>query len=143
MSAAAKKGTPSRFYTAFIPHTLLTLLQMLFFGSKCERLCMMQFALVSLIPGLVANLQDAADPTLDTYALNVQRVATLRTSDRNSRTLVSMTFWRTRTSYSETDTFLDSGRVYGVAVAALWKGKLRDLENSLLIITHLFRPSST
>ncbi|OCT53403.1 hypothetical protein CLCR_09918 [Cladophialophora carrionii] len=57
---------------------------MLFFGSKCERLCMMQFALVSLIPGLIANLQDAADPSLDSYAQNAQRAATLRTSDRNS-----------------------------------------------------------
>ena len=46
---------------------------------------MMQFALVSLIPGLIANLQDAADPILDAYAENAQRAVTLRTSDRNSR----------------------------------------------------------
>ena len=59
---------------------------MLFFGSKCERLCMMQFALVSLIPGLIANLQDAADPSLDSYAQNAERAATLRGNDRNSCT---------------------------------------------------------
>ncbi|KIV81062.1 hypothetical protein PV11_08513 [Exophiala sideris] len=63
---------------------LLLQRKMLFFGSKCERLCMMQFALVSLIPGLIRNLQDAADPTLDSYAQNAQRAATLKTSDRAS-----------------------------------------------------------
>jgi hypothetical protein len=37
---------------------------------------------------LIANLQDAADPSLDSYAQNVQRAATLRTSERNSCTCV-------------------------------------------------------
>ncbi|KAJ9496316.1 hypothetical protein H2202_008274 [Exophiala xenobiotica] len=63
---------------------LLLQRKMLFFGSKCERLCMMQFALVSLIPGLIKNLQDAADPVLDSYAQHATRAATLRTSDRSS-----------------------------------------------------------
>jgi hypothetical protein len=65
--------------------TLTLSIQMLFFGSKCERLCMMQFALVSLIPGLIANLQDAADPSLDSYAENIQRSTSLRNTDRASR----------------------------------------------------------
>ncbi|KAJ9608253.1 hypothetical protein H2200_007241 [Cladophialophora chaetospira] len=73
-----------RHQTLALVKCLLLQRKMLFFGSKCERLCMMQFALVSLIPGLVANLQDAADPSLDSYAQNVQRAPTLRTNDRDS-----------------------------------------------------------
>lgn len=57
---------------------------MLFFGSRCERLCMMQFSLISLIPGLIRNLQDCADPELDSYVQNLEKPTSLRTSDRNS-----------------------------------------------------------
>lgn len=49
---------------------------------------MMQFALVSLIPGLIRNLQDAADPSLDSYAQTATSPTSLRTSDRASRTLL-------------------------------------------------------
>ena len=62
----------------------LTCLQMLFFGSRCERLCMIQFCLISLIPGLIQNLQDCADPALESYAQNIQKPTSLRTSDRSS-----------------------------------------------------------
>jgi hypothetical protein len=58
--------------------------KMLFFGSRCERLCMMQFSLISLIPGLLQNLQDCAGPELDNYARNLKKVTSLRTSDRSS-----------------------------------------------------------
>ena len=58
--------------------------QMLFFGSRCERLCMMQFSLISLIPGLIRNLQDCADPELDSYEQNLVKPTSLKTSDRNS-----------------------------------------------------------
>ncbi|KAK3398807.1 transport protein Avl9-domain-containing protein [Sordaria brevicollis] len=58
--------------------------KMLFFGSRCERLCMMQFSLISLIPGLLRNLCDSAGPELDNYERNLQRPTSLRTSDRNS-----------------------------------------------------------
>ncbi|KAJ4403742.1 hypothetical protein N0V85_005027 [Neurospora sp. IMI 360204] len=58
--------------------------KMLFFGSRCERLCMMQFSLISLIPGLLRNLQDSAGPELDDYEKKLQRPTSLRTSDRNS-----------------------------------------------------------
>ncbi|KAK1778533.1 transport protein Avl9-domain-containing protein [Copromyces sp. CBS 386.78] len=58
--------------------------KMLFFGSRCERLCMMQFSLISLIPGLLRNLQDSAGPELDNYEKKLQRPTSLRTSDRNS-----------------------------------------------------------
>ncbi|KAI1102184.1 transport protein Avl9-domain-containing protein [Jackrogersella minutella] len=58
--------------------------KMLFFGSRCERLCMMQFSLISLIPGLLRNLQDCAGPDLNNYEKNLSQPTSLRTSDRNS-----------------------------------------------------------
>src|SRR6266536_3260176 len=58
--------------------------QMLFFGSRCERLCMMQFSLISLIPGLIRNLQDCADPELDSYEKHLVKPTSLKSSDRNS-----------------------------------------------------------
>ncbi|CAK7275227.1 hypothetical protein SEPCBS57363_006573 [Sporothrix epigloea] len=58
--------------------------KMLFFGSRCEHLCMMQFSLVSLIPGLLRNLQDCAGPELNSYSENLKKPTTLRTSDRGS-----------------------------------------------------------
>jgi hypothetical protein len=45
---------------------------------------MMQFSLVSLIPGLIRNLQDCADPELDSYERNLVQPTSLKTSDRNS-----------------------------------------------------------
>ena len=45
---------------------------------------MMQFSLVSLIPGLIRNLQDSADPSLDSYERNLRKPTSLKTSDRNS-----------------------------------------------------------
>ncbi|KAM3077147.1 hypothetical protein ACMFMG_003385 [Clarireedia jacksonii] len=58
--------------------------KMLFFGSRCERLCMMQFSLISLIPGLIRNLQDCADPEMDNYQKNLVKPTSLKTSDRSS-----------------------------------------------------------
>ena len=58
--------------------------KMLFFGSKCEKLCMMQFALVSLIPGLIRKLEDCADPELDNYEKTLVAPTSLKTSDRTS-----------------------------------------------------------
>ncbi|KAI0890222.1 transport protein Avl9-domain-containing protein [Annulohypoxylon maeteangense] len=58
--------------------------KMLFFGSRCERLCMMQFSLISLIPGLLRSLQDCAGPDLNNYEKNLSRPTSLRSSDRNS-----------------------------------------------------------
>ncbi|KAK3940111.1 late secretory pathway protein AVL9 [Diplogelasinospora grovesii] len=58
--------------------------KMLFFGSRCERMCMMQFSLISLIPGLLRNLQDCAGPELDNYERKLSKPTSLRTSDRNS-----------------------------------------------------------
>ncbi|ROW09689.1 hypothetical protein VMCG_02214 [Cytospora schulzeri] len=58
--------------------------KMLFFGSRCERLCMMQFSLISLIPGLIRNLQDCADPELNSYEKQLTMPTHLRTSNRAS-----------------------------------------------------------
>lgn len=58
--------------------------QMLFFGSRCDRLCMMQFSLISLIPGLIRKLQDCADPELNGYEKQLTAPTNLRTSDRRS-----------------------------------------------------------
>lgn len=45
---------------------------------------MMQFSLISLIPGLIRNLQDCADPELNSYEEGAVRPTSLKTSDRNS-----------------------------------------------------------
>jgi hypothetical protein len=63
---------------------LLLQRKMLFFGSRCERLCMMQFALISLIPGLLQCLQDSAGPDLDAQARSTQKATSLKTSERSS-----------------------------------------------------------
>ena len=47
---------------------------------------MLQFALISLIPGLLRRLQDAADPEFDSYEKALAVPASLRTSERNSCT---------------------------------------------------------
>lgn len=57
---------------------------MLFFGSNCERLCLLQFSLVSLIPNLIRQLHDCADPAFNTYEENLQRPTSLKTSERAS-----------------------------------------------------------
>ena len=57
---------------------------MLFFGSRCERLCMIQFSLISLIPGLIHHLEDCADPSFDSYALRAEKPTSLKTSERSS-----------------------------------------------------------
>jgi len=45
---------------------------------------MMQFSLISLMPGLIRNLQDCADPELDGYERNMTKPTSLKTSDRSS-----------------------------------------------------------
>ncbi|RAL07197.1 putative Avl9 protein [Aspergillus homomorphus CBS 101889] len=73
-----------KYQTLVLFKALLLQPKMLFFGTKCERLCMIQFSLVSLIPGLMNRLEDSADPAFDTYAQTVEKPTSLKTSDRNS-----------------------------------------------------------
>ncbi|KAF2089748.1 hypothetical protein K490DRAFT_55320 [Saccharata proteae CBS 121410] len=58
--------------------------KMLFFGSQCERLCLLQFSLISLIPGLIRKLQDCADPAFNSYEEGLVRPTSLKTSERAS-----------------------------------------------------------
>lgn len=44
----------------------------------------MQFSLISLIPGLIRNLQDCADPALNNYEENLVMPTSLKTSERAS-----------------------------------------------------------
>ena len=45
---------------------------------------MMQFSLISLIPGLLRRLEDCADPELDSYEKNLVMPTSLKTSERSS-----------------------------------------------------------
>lgn len=45
---------------------------------------MVQFALISLIPGLIRNLQDCADPELNNYEKTLTKPTSLQSSNRNS-----------------------------------------------------------
>ncbi|XP_039301483.1 late secretory pathway protein AVL9-like [Nilaparvata lugens] len=58
--------------------------KMLFFGSRCDRLCMVQFAFISLIPGLLHNLRDCADPDLNSYETKLAQPTSLQSSNRRS-----------------------------------------------------------
>lgn len=58
--------------------------KMLFFGSRCDRLCMTQFSLLSLIPGLLGALEDCADPDLNYYEGKLFKPTSVKTSDRKS-----------------------------------------------------------
>jgi Transport protein Avl9 len=98
---------------------------MLFFGSRCERLCMIQFALISLIPGLIRSLQDCADPALDQYAQNVSKPTSLKTSERNSRTSSPTKILEIRLTF-------DSAGVYGSPSANLRKGTCMTLPDAAL-----------
>ncbi|PYH48427.1 putative Avl9 protein [Aspergillus saccharolyticus JOP 1030-1] len=73
-----------KYQTLVLFKALLLQPKMLFFGTKCERLCMIQFSLISLIPGLMNRLQDSADPAFDMYAQTVEKPTSLKTSDRSS-----------------------------------------------------------
>lgn len=73
-----------KYQTLVLFKALLLQPKMLFFGTRCERLCMIQFSLISLIPGLINSLQDCADPAFDTYSQTVEKPASLKTSDRGS-----------------------------------------------------------
>ncbi|CAD0084002.1 unnamed protein product, partial [Aureobasidium vineae] len=54
------------------------------FGSNCEKMCLVQFSLISLIPTLMRHLRDCADPRMDYYATHVEKPTSLKTSERAS-----------------------------------------------------------
>jgi hypothetical protein len=67
-----------RHQTLVLVKCLLLQRKMLFFSTKCERVCMLQFALLSLLPGLTAHLEGAAHPSLE--------IVPSKTSDASSKT---------------------------------------------------------
>jgi Transport protein Avl9 len=75
---------------------------------------MMQFALISLIPGLISSLQDCADPALDQYSQAVSKATSLKTSERTSCTSSVLP------SYIRL--MLGSARLHGASFTNLWKG---------------------
>jgi hypothetical protein len=90
----------------------LTMTQVLFFGSHCERLCMMQFALISLIPGLIRHLQDSADPKFNSFEENLVMPTSLKTSER-----ASCKFSRVEECAMLT---VHSACLHGLATPAVW-----------------------
>jgi hypothetical protein len=48
---------------------------------------MVQFALISLIPGLLRRLEDSADPEFDSYERNLVMPTSLKSSERTSCTI--------------------------------------------------------
>jgi hypothetical protein len=58
--------------------------KMLFFGSSCEKMCLLQFSLISLIPGLLRKLQDCADPAFNSNESTLTIPSSLKTSERSS-----------------------------------------------------------
>lgn len=73
-----------KYQTLILFKSLLLQPKILFFGSRCENLCLIQFSLISLIPGLMNHLEDCADPAFDSYARNVEKPTSLKTSERAS-----------------------------------------------------------
>ena len=58
--------------------------EILFYGSKTELLCTMQYSLLSLIPLLLSYLDDSGDPKLSNLTTTLKRATSLKTSDRVS-----------------------------------------------------------
>lgn len=56
----------------------------MFYGHPVERLCTYQYSLISLIPGLLQNLDDSGSPPLASRAQGLTRPTSLKTSDRKS-----------------------------------------------------------
>jgi len=48
---------------------------------------MVQFALISLIPGLLRRLENSADPEFDSYERNLVMPTSLKSSERTSCTI--------------------------------------------------------
>ena len=77
---------------------------------------MVQFSLLSLIPGLLRALQDCSDPELNAYEQNLVKPTSVRTSDKKSRMRTSLAI-----SAKHAD-IIYSSCFHGVAIADFWKG---------------------
>ena len=56
----------------------------MFYGHPVEKLCTYQYSLVTLVPGLLHNLDDCGSPPLANRAKGLSRPTELRTSDPKS-----------------------------------------------------------
>ncbi|CAL1705852.1 unnamed protein product [Somion occarium] len=70
--------------TLVLLKTLIIQKKIMFYGHPVEELCTYQYFLVTLIPGLLHNLDDSGSPPLDSRAQALQRPTELKTSDHNS-----------------------------------------------------------
>ncbi|KAI0685340.1 transport protein Avl9-domain-containing protein [Cytidiella melzeri] len=58
--------------------------KIMFYGHPVEKLCTYQYSLVTLVPGLLQNLDDCGSPPLATRAARLSRPTELKTSDPKS-----------------------------------------------------------
>lgn len=74
-----------RFKTLIMVKLLLLQKRIMFFGYPVEKLCVYEYTLVSLIPGLLLSLSDCSSPELD-YAKrhHLKTAEDVKTSDRHS-----------------------------------------------------------
>ncbi|PIL22736.1 hypothetical protein GSI_15429 [Ganoderma sinense ZZ0214-1] len=70
--------------TLVLVKALMLQKRIMFFGHPVERLCTYQYSLVTLIPGLLHNLDDAGSPPLALRETTLARPNSLKTSDPKS-----------------------------------------------------------
>ncbi|KAI0632312.1 transport protein Avl9-domain-containing protein [Trametes polyzona] len=70
--------------TLVLVKALMLQKKIMFFGHPVERLCTYQYSLVTLIPGLLQNLDDCGSPPLASRAQTLTRPTSLKTSDPKS-----------------------------------------------------------
>ncbi len=73
-----------RFKTLQLLKLLLLQRRIMFFGYPIERLCTYQYSLISLLPGLLVQLEDCASPELKSSQAKRTKVDSVRTSDKGS-----------------------------------------------------------
>ncbi|KAJ2912139.1 hypothetical protein MD484_g8276, partial [Candolleomyces efflorescens] len=70
--------------TLVLVKALILQKRIMFYGYPVERLCTFQYSLVSLLPGLLQNLDDSGSPPLATRATTLSKPTSLKTSDHKS-----------------------------------------------------------
>ncbi|RXW17801.1 hypothetical protein EST38_g8052 [Candolleomyces aberdarensis] len=70
--------------TLVLVKALILQKRIMFYGYPVERLCTFQYSLVSLLPGLLQNLDDCGSPPLATRATTLSKPTSLKTSDHKS-----------------------------------------------------------
>ncbi|KAH9949772.1 transport protein Avl9-domain-containing protein [Amylocystis lapponica] len=70
--------------TLVLVKALMLQKKIMFFGHPVEQLCTYQYSLVTLVPGLLQNLDDCGSPPLAARAQSLSRPTSLRTSDHKS-----------------------------------------------------------